>query len=57
MAVNIYVSDVMFNMENYDNDKKIIKDNALMIITMLNSVGAKDIPTVQELVDDFNSRL
>jgi hypothetical protein len=64
MSVNVYVSDVMFNMdvpENcLDGDIEldyILKDNARMIINMLVDVGAKHIPTVQELLIDYNSRL
>jgi hypothetical protein len=52
--VNAQTSDLMFNMEVGNNT--ILEDNAQMIIDMLVSFNIKDIPTVDELVDDYLER-
>lgn len=65
MTINSQLSDVMFNMDlgtDYANGSifcltDILEENATMLIALLNVVGASDIPTVQELVDDFNNRM
>lgn len=53
--VNVYLSDVFFNMEN-DATIKTLVPNAEMLINMLRLMDAKDIPTVEELLADFWKR-
>ena len=59
--ISTELSDVLFNMTKWLNmmtgKYEEVPENAEMLIHLLQSYGIKDLPTVNDLLEDFYSRL
>lgn len=62
-GVNVHISDLFFNRDHneafkngrYDN--AVLHEDALMLLASLAALGLTPLPTADQLVEDFHSRL
>ena len=58
--ISTELSDVFFNMEHTCGESvdpvDVMEENAEMLISLLLSVGAQDVPSIEDLLNDFEAR-